>query len=143
MDAPVEVLQEFEASLDTDIQNWTSSIEKHVTISKRDWPEWIGVDLDKTLAHSDSNHKKGEIGEPIPEMVVRIKALLGAGKTVKIFTARLADDPDGKEKAAITAWTKKVFGVALDATNEKDPGMVELYDDRAVQVTPNTGEIVT
>jgi hypothetical protein len=29
---------------------------------------------------------------------------------------------------------------ALDVTNVKDFGMVELWDDRAVQVVPNTGE---
>lgn len=43
---------------------------------------------------------------------------------------------------AIRAWCIEHIGRALPITNVKDYGMVELYDDRCVQVRPNTGELV-
>lgn len=39
----------------------------------------------------------------------------------------------------IQAWTLEHFGVKLPVTNAKDFGMVELWDDRAIQVEFNTG----
>lgn len=43
---------------------------------------------------------------------------------------------------AIRAWCLEHIGVVLPITNVKDFAMVELYDDRAVQVVMNTGQIV-
>ena len=43
---------------------------------------------------------------------------------------------------AIREWTYNVFGRILTVTCVKDYAMIELYDDRAIQVTRNTGEIV-
>lgn len=105
---------------------------------------WIGVDLDGTLAYWDGVWKGIDvIGAPLEPMVARVKAWLAEGKTVKIFTARISDF-DGRpvEKAvrAIEDWTEKHIGVRLAVTNIKDPMMVELWDDRAVQVVPNTGQ---
>lgn len=108
---------------------------------------WIGVDLDGTLAFYDGWRGPTHIGEPIPAMAARVKAWLAAGITVKIFTAR-AHEGDTYERyretlfaiEAIQEWTLVHFGQKLDVTNAKDFGMVELWDDRAVQVECNTGK---
>ena len=106
---------------------------------------WIGVDLDGTLAVYEGGWKgHTEIGRPIPRMVTRVQRWLDRGFEVKVFTARMAEpDPDKLSEAvgAIQAWCKEHIGVYLDITNAKDFGMIELWDDRAVGVVENTGEI--
>lgn len=106
---------------------------------------WIGVDLDGTLAYYDEWKGSTHIGEPIPAMVRRIKRWLSKGITVKICTAR-ACGRNRKELAAVTkavkAYCKKHIGVELEVTNEKDYGMIELWDDQCVQVIPNTGRTI-
>jgi hypothetical protein len=104
---------------------------------------WIGVDLDGTLAQYDGWHGKSKIGKPVSKMVDIIKQHLADGDTVKIFTARVADDPGGVAKKAIDHWCKKYLGQKLPITNEKDNGMVKLYDDRAVAVEKNTGKMLS
>lgn len=50
---------------------------------------WTGVDLDATLAlYERGTAVPGEVGEPIPEMVTRVKNWIASGKEVRIFTAR-------------------------------------------------------
>lgn len=101
---------------------------------------WIGVDLDGTLAEYHGFRGVTEIGKPIPKMVARVKRWLTAGKTVKIVTARVAMPHDrARAKAAIEAWCKEHLGKTLPVTHSKDYGMIELWDDRAVQVRRNTG----
>lgn len=102
---------------------------------------WIGVDLDGTLAHYDGWRGPEHIGAPIKRMVDRIKGWLEAGHTVKIFTARVGGPPEEAEPARehIEAWTFAIFGQVLEVTSRKDYGMIQLWDDRAVQVIPNTG----
>lgn len=102
---------------------------------------WIGVDLDGTLAHYEGWKAGGEIGKPIPKMVARVKKWLKEGRTVKVFTARVAHD-NGSERWRIKAWCKEHIGQDLEVTNKKDHGMVEFWDDRAVEVRINTGEPV-
>ncbi len=104
--------------------------------------EWVGVDLDKTLAHYGTFKDAAYIGKPIPAMVDRVKQMLKDGTDVRIFTARIAEDPKGIARAAIEAWCQRNLGAALPITNTKDHWMTKLYDDRAVQVEPNTGKIV-
>ena len=41
----------------------------------------------------------------------------------------------------IQDWTEKHIGHRLPVTCEKDYGMIELWDDRAVRVIHNKGEI--
>lgn len=103
---------------------------------------WIGVDLDGTLAHYTEFKGKEDIGKPIPAMVGRVKQWLADGKQVKIFTARIANDPGGLARKAIDRWSEQHLGQKLPITNVKDEHMTELYDDRAVQVGRNTGEII-
>lgn len=101
---------------------------------------WIGVDLDGTLA--EHKHLPDyKIGKPIPAMVERVKRWLAEGKEVRIVTARVARgwDPRADNWRATSQWTVDTFGQQLEVTAEKDPDMIELWDDRAVQVIRNTG----
>jgi len=104
---------------------------------------WIGVDLDGTLAEYHGWKNDGEIGQPIPLMVDRVKNWLKQDQTVKIFTARVSA-PSGKEEIInqIKAWCKQHIGQELDVTNVKDFAMIELWDDRAKQVEKNTGKYI-
>jgi hypothetical protein len=121
-----------------------------------DMSGWIGVDLDGTLAKYDRWVNTFHIGEPIGPMLERVKGWLAEGREVRIFTARIDGggaaskmgvDPEitkyYEDVEAITKivqdWTEKYLGVRLPVTNKKDYGMVELWDDRCVQVIPNTG----
>lgn len=113
---------------------------------------WLGVDLDGTLARYDGWVNELHIGEPIAPMVERVKAWIAAGVRVKIVTARVAPgsqvNNDGSKRdieavrRVISAWCGAHLGVALEVTHEKDFGMIELWDDRVVQVETNTGRPV-
>ena len=100
---------------------------------------WIGVDLDGTLAKDgpwvDANH----IGQPVEPMMNRVKEWIAQGITVKIVTAR-AGDPNGIPP--VKAWLRKQGLPDLEVTDKKDFNMIELWDDRAIQVIPNTGKPV-
>jgi hypothetical protein len=102
---------------------------------------WIGVDLDGTLAQDLGNSRDekglGEIGSPIKPMLNRLKKWIAEGKTVKIFTAR-ASSP--RQVAMVKKWLFKHGLPDLEVTNVKDLRMIELWDDRCVQVMTNLGE---
>lgn len=100
---------------------------------------WIGVDLDGTLAKHDLWISKHHIGKPIPQMLNRVKMWVERGIRVKIVTAR-ACEADGIPP--VQSWLKKQGLPDLEVTNEKDFAMIELWDDRAIQVIPNTGRPV-
>ena len=112
---------------------------------------WIGVDLDGTLAHYDGWRGIDHIGTPVPAMLQRVQAWLAEGREVRIFTARVCEprmggDGDSTAEVArehISRWLWDhgliVDGEPLTVTNVKDFAMVELWDDRAVQVEINTG----
>lgn len=102
---------------------------------------WIGVDLDGTLAHYDGWKGVEHIGEPVPNMLKRVKAWLRAGRDVRIFTARVCGLSEGAREH-IESWCIKHLGTVLPVTNQKDYGMIELWDDRCIQVVHNTGERV-
>lgn len=110
---------------------------------------WIGVDLDGTLAHYDKWVSPTHIGEPVKLMLERVKGWLAQGVEVRIFTARVShDNSPGRmvdaehSRTAIEQWLVRHLGVKLPITNIKDYAMLELWDDRAVQVRANTGEPV-
>ncbi len=75
-------------------------------------------------------------------MVAKVRQHLANDEEVRLFTARVSDpewEPKGRE-----SWeniSKHLFGIVLKATNIKDYEMTVLYDDRAVQIVPNTGEL--
>lgn len=103
---------------------------------------WIGVDLDGTLAHYEG-WNNGEIGEPIPLMATRVRGWLAIGQEVRIFTARVGQyEGSHEQRTLIQDWTEKHFGVRLPVTATKDFAMIELWDDRAIQVEMNTGRKV-
>lgn len=102
-----------------------------------DEEEWIGVDLDRTLAHYQSGQSLQQIGHPIPAMMRRVRAWLKAGRRVKILTAR-ATDP--QQIPIIQAWLVKHGLPKLEVTCIKDHRMAVLYDDKAVGMHPNTGK---
>lgn len=117
---------------------------------------WIGVDLDGTLAHYEGWRGPTVIGKPIPKMVDRVVRWIQEGPEVRIMTARVfPGKPDAPAcRAAIEDWLKRHVYSKLPAsfvdapvpfpylkiTHEKDPMMLELWDDRCVQVIPNTGD---
>lgn len=101
-------------------------------------PEWIGVDLDGTLAFWTGDHTV--IGKPT-DLLEQVKSWLAAGEDVRIFTARVAEDPYGIQRAMIEAWCIEYIGQKLPVTCVKDRWCKRIYDDRAVQVEYNTGAI--
>ena len=103
---------------------------------------WIGVDLDGTLAEYHEWHGIEHVGPPIAPMVARVKRWLAEGREVRIFTARVSEPGERQKRrviAVVQRWCEEHIGQALPVTNVKDYGMVELWDDRAVQVEVNTG----
>lgn len=113
---------------------------------------WIGVDFDGTLAHYDQWTAWNKFGAPLLPMVVRVKRWLKEGREVRIVTARVR--PEGgdfecmttkeridnvKIKAAIEQWCIQYIGQRLEVTCCKDLHMIELWDDRAIQMISNTG----
>ena len=101
--------------------------------------QWIGVDLDGTLAEYNDWIDLSHIGKPIPLMVERVKGWVVEGKKVKIFTARVTHGHEAVRY--IHEWLKTQGLPELEVTNIKDFDMVELWDDRCVSVETNTGNI--
>ncbi len=106
---------------------------------------WTGVDLDGSIAVYDHWRGPAHIGAPIPKMVARVKAMLSRGEKVKIFTARANRDGRPLDEClqveeAIKTWCQKHLGAVLEITCKKDFAMVSLFDDRCIQLIPNTGE---
>lgn len=98
--------------------------------------KWIGIDLDGTLAFADKWMGADEIGEPIPLMLERVKQMIKEGHTVKILTARAAQE---EQIPPIRKWLKQHELGDLEITCSKDHKMVALYDDKAIQVIKNIG----
>lgn len=100
---------------------------------------WIGFDLDGTLAEYDEKDDSGgAIGKPIKAMVDRVKALIDQGEEVRIFTARAGDSSEVKK---VKEWLKENGLDGLKVTNVKDSGMKFHFDDKAIRVVRNTGEL--
>jgi hypothetical protein len=110
---------------------------------------WIGVDLDGTLATYGGWKGETHIGEPIVPMMDRVREWVAKGTEVRIMTARVSGLAGRHEadkatiSSAIQDWLESHGLPRLAVTCEKDYGMVELWDDRAVTVQMNTGRILT
>jgi len=103
---------------------------------------WYGVDLDGTLAYRDKTvpYDPAVIGAPLQPMVMRIKYWLSVGIEVRIFTARMSENP-GYAQHVIQEWLVNECGLPrLKCTNVKDYKCVAIWDDIAVRVVNNTGE---
>lgn len=112
--------------------------KSEVTVTKDEEAPWIGVDLDGTLAEYNGWRGFDKIGKPVPVMLARVKHWLKNGYTVKIFTARAAFPEAGIPP--VKKWLAENGLPELDVTNKKDFSMIELWDDRAVQVVANSGK---
>jgi hypothetical protein len=75
-------------------------------------------------------------------MAERVKGWLAQGIEVRIVTAR-AWRADEEEISNIQDWLEKHIGQRLVVTCQKDYGMTQLWDDRAVSVVPNEGIAAT
>lgn len=111
----------------------------------------IGVDFDGTMARYDGWKGPEDVGEPVAEMVRKMKDAMKQGVKFWIFTARA--NPGGHEYkdsldatvsiVAIAQWSMRVFGELLPITHEKNPLWQEIWDDRGRQVIENTGVFAT
>ncbi len=102
----------------------------------------IAVDLDGTLAEYHGWQGELHIGKPIPLMLDRVRQWLAEGNEVVIFTARIAGR-DGVPRESVVArirdWLLVQGLPRLEVTNIKAMDFAVFYDDRCVQVEPNTG----
>jgi len=105
---------------------------------------WIGFDLDGTLAHYDEWMGVEHIGKPIKPIVDIAKKYVEDGQEIKIFTARVSvSEQIFDAMRYIKEWLREAgLPADLEITCEKDYHMHMLYDDRCVQVEPNTGKIL-
>lgn len=102
----------------------------------------IAVDLDGTLAEYSSWSQDGSIGAPVPAMVERLEKWLEDGERVCIFTARVSAGDVHHQKWLIWKWLEKHvknWKKIEYITCKKTMDVIELWDDRAIQVVPNTG----
>ena len=97
---------------------------------------WVAVDLDGTLAEGAKHIDPLVVGEPRPDVVGSVKDWLRDGVEVRIFTARTSLGKDDRDVYAVTVaiqdWCEKHIGHRLPVTNLKQHGIIELWDDRAV-----------
>lgn len=106
--------------------------------------QWLGVDLDGTLAQYYGWVSEEYIGEPVVSIVAAINARRAAGWKVAIFTARVSGDAEEAQRAEVAIWkwldfyNIKVEGI----TCTKHKHFSEFWDDRARQVIFNKGHIV-
>lgn len=111
---------------------------------------WIGVDWDRTLVEYHTNpqgYNALEHGEFLWPMVNRIKGWIANGQEVRIFSARASgfeDSEEGREKkaAVIASMQDKLESAGLprlEVTCEKDYRCIQIWDDIAVSMHPNTG----
>jgi len=110
---------------------WFNSGDQPVLVGRQ---HWVGVDFDGTLARNDNiGHSEPPypLGEPIPEMMAKVKMLLTAGITVKIFTARACEP---QYNPIIQDWTERNGLGRLEVTNRKDFNLIRFYDDRAIPI---------
>lgn len=110
----------------------------------------IGCDFDGTLAEYNGWVSVDHTGEPITEMVEKVKQALAEGAEVFIFTARVnpLDESFQAGVDAVTSylviaeWCRKYIGVLLPITSTKSRAFTEMWDDRAKGVVKNTGVFV-
>lgn len=96
------------------------------------------VDFDGTLSSMVD-------GSPIEKVVAKLKEFDAQGVEIRICTARVAtkypkEHIEGHTRF-IQQWCLHHIGKAFPVTSEKDYDMVVLFDDRAIAVQTNTGEL--
>lgn len=106
---------------------------------------WVGFDFDRTLFKREKGDDIKTVGAPIYRMIELVKTYLTSGTKVKIFSARVSvEDPTDVQfqTELIQSACKQHIGQVLDVTCIKDMFCTKIYDDIAVQVVPNTGQLV-
>jgi len=101
---------------------------------------WIAVDLDGTLAHYDPEHGVEIVGRPIEPIVYRIQRWLAMGIEVRIFTARASR---ADLIPPLQDWLGEIGLGQLAITNRRDTDLLQIWDDRVVQLEMNTGTVLT
>lgn len=99
-------------------------------------PGWVGFDLDGTLAATTDK----EIGPLVPAMAAILREHFRAGVDCRIFTARAQWH---SEQLKVQAWLQQHGLPVLRITNVKDDKCFQIWDDRAVSVGKNTGEVLS
>ena len=105
----------------------------------------IAVDLDGTLAEYNGWKGLDHIGDPVPLMLTRVRQWISEGKTVVIFTSRVthnSGEDTSKAFEYIYQWLEKHGLGGLDVTGLKRKEFIEFWDDRAIRVQKNTGEVL-
>ena len=107
--------------------------------------ETWAFDFDSTLSFYEEPFST-TLGPPVPEMVRKVKAAIAEGVQVVIFSARVYPGADYERLAQstnamlnIAEWCQKHIGQVLPITFVKMPIFTKLYDDRAIEILPNTG----
>lgn len=106
---------------------------------------WVGFDFDGTLAKYDRWRGDEHLGKPIDLMVRRVQNYIERGYTCRVFTTRVAP-LEGRDvdrcRRLIQDWCEAHIGHRLEVTCIKDHGMLQMFDDKCIQVIKNTGKIV-
>lgn len=109
----------------------------------------VAVDVDGTLAHYTHWQGHKHLGEPVDQMVEKVKQAMAAGRKIVLFSARVYPGDSYQRLVESTEsflqiadWSRKVFGRLLPITFVKTPQMMEFWDDRGRQVVQNTGVFV-
>jgi hypothetical protein len=121
------------------VESFSKEFENFFAHGLPDPSSWIGVGLDGTLAQLNGPLDPARIGEPVPNMVARVRDWTHRGHTVKVFTPRAADEAG---QALVEQWLETHRLPELEVTCEKDLHMLELWDSRAVQIIANMGRPV-
>lgn len=124
---------------------------------------WIGVDLDGTMFTYDTWVGWNVFGSPIKPMIDRVKAWLAANVEVRIVTARVGLPVEYNGRVIPNGFARSICRVTGERFSDrmmvraiqdllerndlprlpvqcyKDVNMIEFWDDRAIQVIPNTG----
>lgn len=104
----------------------------------------IALDLDGTLAFYDKWRGIDHIGEPIPEMMKKVRKWIEDGDDIEIFTARVSGDANEATLATwhIDQWLRKhdlpPFTISCIKKKKYDLFM----DDRAISVVKNRGVFI-
>lgn len=99
----------------------------------------IAVDLDGTLAKKESPFSVYSVGEPVPEMLAKVRQARADGHRVILFTARASSNDPGVHRA-VREWLLKHDLGDVKITCQKTPDISEIWDDRARGVVPDQGE---
>jgi hypothetical protein len=100
-------------------------------------------DLDGTLAIDDEPKNHNYIGPAIPSMIERVHKMLDDGENVEIFTARVYPGKHSTPEFTIRQWLYfNGLPPSLNITCLKHRKIAYIWDDRAIQVIPNTGKIL-